>query len=148
MIKLGGSALETSESGNSLLTDVIFMEAVGVRPVLVHGGGKSISRAMDEAGIEPRFVHGRRYTDDATLEIVARVLVEEISGSLIDEIQRQGGRANRLSGPGSNCLIAERLTLLGDGGEPLDLGFVGHVVEIDAGLIEVFWIGLPVRSHG
>ncbi|MFP6768689.1 MAG: acetylglutamate kinase [Planctomycetaceae bacterium] len=136
VIKLGGSALETSESVNSLLTDVIFMEAVGVRPVLVHGGGKSISRAMDEAGIESRFVHGRRFTDEATLEIVVRVLAEEISGSLIDEICRQGGGAKRLSGPGVNCLVADRLTLVGEGGEPLDLGLVGHVIEIDVGMIE------------
>jgi acetylglutamate kinase len=136
VIKLGGSALETTESVNSLLTDVIFMEAVGVRPVLVHGGGKSISRAMNEAGIESRFVQGRRFTDEATREIVVRVLAEEISGSLIDEIRRQGGRAERLSGPGTNCLVADRLTLAGDDGEPLDLGLVGQVIEIDVGMIE------------
>ena len=70
VIKLGGSALEVPESVNSLLTDVIFMEAVGMKPVLVHGGGKSISRAMSEAGIEPQFVQGRRYTDEPTLQIV------------------------------------------------------------------------------
>ena len=135
VIKLGGSALEAPESVNSLLTDVIFMESVGMKPVLVHGGGKAISRAMAEAGIEPRFVHGRRYTDQPTLDIVARVLGEEISESLIDEIRRQGGQATRLSGPGPNCLIAESLALEIDGGERVDLGRVGHVVEVDEEMI-------------
>lgn len=92
VIKLGGSALDDPDSVRSCLSDVIFMEAVGMRPILVHGGGKAISRAMEAAGIEPRFVHGRRYTDDETLEIVGRVLAGEICESLVDEIRRQGGR--------------------------------------------------------
>ena len=74
VIKLGGSALEDPRTVRSLLTDVIFMESVGMRPVLIHGGGKAISAAMKKGGLEPRFVHGRRYTDDATLDIVSRVL--------------------------------------------------------------------------
>ena len=72
VVKLGGSALEEPDAVRSCLRDVIFMEAVGMRPILVHGGGKSINRAMEAAGIKPRFVQGRRYTDDATLEIVAK----------------------------------------------------------------------------
>ena len=135
VIKLGGSALEASETVNSMLTDVIFMEAVGMKPVLVHGGGKSISRAMAEAGIEPRFVRGRRYTDEPTLEIVSRVLGEEIAGSLIDEIIRQGGCGVKLSGPGPNCLLAEPLMLADEGGEEVELGRVGEVVEVDVEMI-------------
>lgn len=135
VIKLGGSALEVPESVNSLLTDVIFMEAVGMKPVLVHGGGKSISRAMTEAGIESRFVQGRRYTDEETLQIVSRVLGEEIAGALIDEITRQGGRAVRLSGPGPNCLVAEPLALKDEDGEVVELGRVGQVVEVDVEMI-------------
>ena len=70
VIKLGGSAMEATEAVRSFLTDVIFMSSVGMRPILVHGGGKAINAAMTTAGIAPRFVQGRRYTDDATLEIV------------------------------------------------------------------------------
>ena len=136
VIKLGGSALEAPESVNSLLTDVIFMETVGMKPVLVHGGGKLISQAMAAGGIEPRFVQGRRYTDEPTLEIVSRVLGEEIPESLIGEISRQGGHAVRLAGPGSNCLVAEPLRLEGDDGQEVELGRVGHVVEVDTGMIE------------
>ena len=148
VVKLGGSALEVPESVKSLLTDVLFMEAVGVRPVLVHGGGKSISRAMAEAGIEPRFVAGRRFTDDETLQIVTRVLGQELSDSLVEEIDRQGGRGRRLAGPGENCLLAERLTLTDGTGEQIDLGHVGQVVEVDSGMIEAaFGDGaIPVLS--
>ena len=136
VIKLGGSALEEPEAVSSFLTDVIFMEAVGMQPILIHGGGKAISRAMQAAGIEPRFVHGRRYTDLPTLDIVSRVLADEICGSLVNEIERLDGRARGLSYLTANCLIGERLTLDNDDGETVDLGHVGRVVDINRQLIE------------
>ena len=79
VIKLGGSVMEDPEALRALLVDIVFMQTVGMRPVVVHGGGKAITHAMETAGLTPRFVQGRRYTDDATLEIVARVLAEEIN---------------------------------------------------------------------
>src|SRR6516225_11766728 len=74
VIKLGGSAMEDPEALRATLQDVVFMETVGLRPILVHGGGKAIDRAMAAAGLRPRKVQGRRITDEATLEIVVRVL--------------------------------------------------------------------------
>src|SRR5438477_12251656 len=74
VIKLGGSAMEDAGTLRATLEDVVFMETVGMRPVLVHGGGKSIDRAMADAGLQPRKILGRRFTDDATLDIVVRVL--------------------------------------------------------------------------
>lgn len=136
VIKLGGSALEETEAVRSLLTDVIFMEAVGMKPILIHGGGKAINQAMKTSGITPRFIQGRRYTDEATLEIVARVLAGEICGSLVEEIERQGGKARGLSYLTDNCLIAEKLLLPAEGGEPLDLGFVGQVIDLNRDVIE------------
>lgn len=136
VIKLGGSALEQPEAVCGLLTDVIFMETVGMKPILIHGGGAAISRAMSDAGIEPRFVQGRRYTDDKTLAIVSQVLAGEICRSLVDEIERQGGRAAALNYLTENCLIGERLTLTGENGDSIDLGAVGRVVEIRQELIE------------
>ena len=135
VIKLGGSALENEDSVRSFLTDLIFMESVGMRPVLIHGGGKAISQAMNEAGNEARFVHGRRYTDDATLEIAAETLVGQICDSLVSEIRRQGGTARGLHYRSSNCLIGEKLTLNGENGEPIDLGRVGKVVAINADVL-------------
>ena len=131
VIKLGGSALEDPEAVRRCLADVVFMEAVGMRPILIHGGGKSISKAMAESGIEPRFVQGRRYTDEATLEIVSRVLAEEICESLVDEIRSLGGRAVPMCYRTQNVLIGERLLLPGTDGEQVDLGRVGHVVDIN-----------------
>ncbi|QDU40650.1 Acetylglutamate kinase [Maioricimonas rarisocia] len=136
VIKLGGSALDDPDSVRNCLSDVIFMEAVGMRPILVHGGGKAISRAMESAGIQPRFVHGRRYTDDETLEIVGRVLAEEICESLVDEIRRQGGQAVGLNFRSQNVLEGERLTLAGDAGEQIDLGRVGEVVNVRREILE------------
>ena len=107
-----------------------------MKPILVHGGGKAISQAMNEAGIEARFVHGRRYTDEQTLDIASRVLAEEICASLVQEIQTQGGQSVGLSYATDNVLIAEPLELTDDSGSPLDLGFVGHVVDIDRDVLE------------
>jgi len=135
VIKLGGSTMEETEAIKQLLTDVIFMEAVGMRPILVHGGGKAINSAMNAAGIVPRWVQGRRYTDDETLEIVAKVLAGDICQSLVDEIERQGGDAVGLSYLTVNCLKGQRLTLPGPNGEQLDLGRVGEVTDIDRDLL-------------
>jgi acetylglutamate kinase len=135
VIKLGGSAMEETAAVRNFLTDVIFLESVGMRPILVHGGGKAINRAMDAAGIAPRFVQGRRYTDDATLEIAAKVLAGEICQSLVDEIVRQGGDAVGLSYLTVNCLKGRRLTLAGPNGEQIDLGRVGEVTDIDRDLL-------------
>jgi acetylglutamate kinase len=136
VIKLGGSALEETAAVRNFLTDVIFLAAVGMKPVIVHGGGKSITQAMGAAGIEPRFVQGRRYTDERTLEIVAKVLADEICGSLLTEIRRQGAEAVGLSYLGRNCLIGRKLSLQGANGEAIDLGRVGEVVDVDRGSIE------------
>ena len=136
VIKLGGSALEERDAVRSFLTDVIFLQSVGLRPILVHGGGKDIDKAMAAAGITPRKVQGRRYTDAATLEIVAKVLAGDICGGLVDEIRRQGGKAIGLSFRSQNCLIGQKLSLPGDDGQPVDLGFVGEVVDIDRGFLD------------
>src|SRR5438093_8102227 len=93
VIKLGGSAMEDADALRATLQDVVFMETVGLRPVLVHGGGKAIDRAMAAAGLKPRKVLGRRHTDDATLAIVVRVLLQEISAGIEKEVRALGGRA-------------------------------------------------------
>src|SRR3984893_6930014 len=93
VIKVGGSAMEDADALRATLQDVVFMETVGLRPVLVHGGGKPIDRAMAAAGLEPRKVQGRRYTDEATLDIVVRVLLKEINADIEGQIRHLGGRA-------------------------------------------------------
>lgn len=139
VIKLGGSVMEDPDALRHLLVDIVFMETVGMRPIVVHGGGAAISRAMAEANIEPRFIQGRRYTDDATLAIVARVLAGEINQWIAQRIEEFGGRAMPLSFVGdtnNNVLFGEKLTLPGNGGQPIDLGHVGHVTRVDRDTID------------
>ncbi len=131
VIKLGGSVLEHPDALRHLLLDIVFMTTLGMRVIVVHGGGKAISRAMDEAGIEPRFVQGRRYTDEATLAIVERVLATELNHELVAKLEEYGGRAMSLNFLSTNVLFGEPLALAGPGGEPLDLGHVGEVTRVD-----------------
>lgn len=136
VIKLGGSALEEVEAVRGVLLDVVFLQTVGLRPVLVHGGGKAITAAMKDSGIQARFVQGRRYTDEATLDIVSRVLAGEICADLVKQIEAHGGSARGLSYLTQNCLGAERLYLYDDQQHPIDLGYVGHVVLVDTARIQ------------
>jgi len=135
VIKLGGSVMDDHDALSHLLVDIVFMETVGMRPIVVHGGGAAISRAMAEANLEPRFIQGRRYTDKATLAIVERVLAGEINEAIAARIEFFGGRAMPLNFTGetnNNVLYGERLTLPNkDGGAPVDLGYVGHVTRVD-----------------
>ena len=131
VIKLGGSVVEHADSLRHLLVDVVFMSTLGMRVVLVHGGGKAINRAMDAAGLVPRFVQGRRYTDPATLEIVERVLATELNHDLAAKIEEYGGRAMSLNFLSTNVLFGEPLTLPGPAGAPIDLGHVGTVTRVD-----------------
>jgi acetylglutamate kinase len=134
VIKLGGSAMDDADTLRATLQDVVFMETVGMPAVLVHGGGKAIDRAMAEAGLEPRKVQGRRYTDEATLEIVVRVL-RETCADLVAQVRSLGGRAVGLCGDSLQCLFGERLRLAQPGGPPVDLGRVGQVTRVDRDLL-------------
>jgi acetylglutamate kinase len=114
-----------------LLLDIHFMETVGMRPVVVHGGGARISAAMKASGIESRFVKGRRFTDRATLEIVERVLAVETNNYLAEKYGKIGGRAATLNFQSNPVLTGKLLDLKDESGEPVELGFVGEVTEVD-----------------
>jgi acetylglutamate kinase len=141
VIKLGGSAMEDPDALKATLEDVVFMATVGLRPVLVHGGGKPIDRAMAGSGLVPRKIRGRRYTDRATLDVVVRVLTDEINSGIVAQIRRLGGHAVGLHSQPLPVLFGERLTLAGDGGERIDLGHVGQVTRVDGELIRTFCLG-------
>jgi acetylglutamate kinase len=138
VVKLGGSAMEDPAALQATLTDVVFMETVGLRPVLVHGGGKPIDRAMAAAGLTPTKRQGRRVTDDATLAVVVKVLRDEINAGIVRRIRQLGGRAVGLHSDTLQCLVGEKLMLPDVQGEPIDLGRVGHVTQVDADLIAGF----------
>jgi acetylglutamate kinase len=135
VIKLGGSAMEEPDALKATLQDVIFMATVGLRPIVIHGGGKPIDRAMAESGLKPRKVLGRRYTDDETLAIVVRVLLKEINADLEKQVRALGGRAMGPHLGSLQFLFGEKLALPGPDGQPIDLGRVGTVTRIDADLL-------------
>src|SRR5688500_6575988 len=106
LIKVGGSAMEEQSLVDSLLRDMVFLEAVGINPVLVHGGGKAISKAMKEAGLEANFVGGLRVTDEATIAIVEQTLAGVINPNLVQRIKAAGGKA--IGVPGTSVFHGKR----------------------------------------
>jgi acetylglutamate kinase len=128
VIKYGGSAMEDEHLVERLLRDVVFLEAVGVNPVLVHGGGKAISQKMREAGQAPRFVSGLRVTDATAIKIVEEVLDRVIRPKIVDTMAAFGGRAEGFSG--RDVFVARKLPPQIDGKQLVDVGFVGEVVSL------------------
>ncbi|MDO4576009.1 MAG: acetylglutamate kinase [Planctomycetia bacterium] len=136
VIKLGGSLMTDPLAMSHLLQDLVFMETVGIRPIVVHGGGPAINRAMVEAGLQSRFVQGRRYTCEKTLEIVEKVLATQVNEQLVEQIIILGGRARSLNFTTKNVVFGKKLELKDDAGKPLDLGYVGEATHIDRETIE------------
>ncbi|NQT18952.1 MAG: acetylglutamate kinase [Planctomycetes bacterium] len=138
VVKFGGSAMDVGGDLSNLLTSLVFMSQVGMRPVLVHGGGPMISAEMKRRGKEPVFVKGRRVTDEETLEIAESVLIEKVNRLLVESIWKLGGRSVGMHVRQHGCLYAEKLFLTDEDGVTFDLGFVGRVANIDADRVHSF----------
>jgi acetylglutamate kinase len=130
VIKYGGHAMENDELKDSFAQDVALLKCVGMRPVIVHGGGPVIDAAVKQAGITPQFVRGLRVTDAATLEIVEQVLVGKINQEIVSLLNRHGAPAVGLSGKAGELIVARKRP-----GDP-DLGFVGDIVGVNPRIIE------------
>jgi acetylglutamate kinase len=137
VVKVGGSIMDDDQTLANILTDIVFMNYVGIQPILVHGGGKAINDAMKTAGLEPQMVQGRRYTDDRTLAIAEHVLCNQINRFIVTFIQAQGCEAMGLHSLSSVVLFAEKTYLAGEGGRRIDLGHVGDVTQVNARLLEL-----------
>ena len=140
VVKVGGSIMDEPQTLRSLIADVCFMDTVGMRPIIVHGGGKGITEAMKQAGLEAQFVQGRRYTDERTLAIAEHVLVEQINGSIVGQVAEFGHRAMGLHSLSSCVVFAKKLFLEvpEDGGgaaRRVDVGRVGEVEHVNGGLL-------------
>jgi acetylglutamate kinase len=136
VVKLGGSVLDDTSLQKELLTDIAFMETVGMRPIIVHGGGKAITRAMNEAGLEPVWVQGRRYTDERTLRIAEHTLVHKINTPICETLTELGCEPMGLHSLGSCALFAETLRLAGENGRKIDVGLVGQITEVNGQLLK------------
>ncbi len=125
VIKLGGSAMEDKNVVSRLLTDITFMECVGMVPIIVHGGGKAISRGMREEGIDSRFLHGLRVTCEKSIEVVERVMKGEVNPSIIKVLKDMGATVSALHGE-DIFKVTRKVGNDKDTGESLDWGFVGE----------------------
>jgi acetylglutamate kinase len=133
VVKYGGSFMDSPDPAvrNGVARDVVFLEAVGINPVVVHGGGKAITRAMEAAGLKANFIQGQRVTDEQTVDVVDRVLSREINPEIVKTIESLGGKARGFCG--ADIFKCRRL-LLDDKEKPgakLDIGYVGEVVEVN-----------------
>src|SRR5881397_3998020 len=131
VVKYGGSFMDSPdpEVRSGVARDVVFLEAVGINPVVVHGGGKAITRAMEAAGLKPHFIQGQRVTDEATVKVVDQVLSREINPQIVKTIEGLGGKARGF--PGMDIFTCRKLFVSGESGEKLDLGFVGEVTRVN-----------------
>jgi acetylglutamate kinase len=129
VIKYGGAAMEDDHLVERLLRDVVFLEAVGINPVVIHGGGKAISQRMREIGKVPRFINGLRVTDEETIAIVEEVLDNVILPRIVATMRSFNGEAEGFSG--RDVFLAKRLPPVREGNQMVDVGFVGEVVSLD-----------------
>jgi len=148
VIKYGGSFMDSPDPSvrNGVARDVVFLEAVEINPVIVHGGGKAITRAMEKAGLKASFVQGQRVTDEATVKIADEVLSREINPAIVAAINSLGGTAKGFAGP--EIFRCRKAGLKGADGQALDLGYVGELTEVNtAALRECIVKGItPVIS--
>jgi acetylglutamate kinase len=148
VIKYGGSFMDSPdpETRNGVARDLVFLEAVEINPVVVHGGGKAITRAMEKAGLKASFIQGQRVTDEATVQIADNVLSREINPEVVAAIKSLGGLAKGFAGP--DIFRCRRARVKGPDGQSLDLGYVGEVTGVNvAPLLECIAQGVtPVIS--
>ena len=133
VVKYGGSFMDSPDPNvrNSVARDIVFLEAVGINPVVVHGGGKAITRAMEAAGVKANFIQGQRVTDAATVDVVDRVLSREINPEIVKALGEFGGKARGFSG--ADIFKCRKLWLEDQSkpGAKLDIGFVGEVTSLN-----------------
>jgi len=130
VVKFGGSIMESEIGYRNILKDVAFMECVGLQPVLVHGGGKAVSKKMREAHIQPNFVHGLRVTDEKTISVVESVLNSEVNPHLVDIIENYGGKARGIHGE-DIIKVKKHTGIDPETNQELDWGYVGKVIDVD-----------------
>lgn len=126
LIKFGGSAMDDAELVRKLMRDIVLLETMGINPVVVHGGGKAISKAMAEAGLEARFVNGLRVTTPEAISIVEKTLSSTINPGLAQMMRDFGGKSIGI--PGTEIFVGEKMQTLDADGNPVDIGEVGKVI--------------------
>jgi acetylglutamate kinase len=138
LIKYGGHAMIDDEAKSSTARDTVLLKYVGMKPLIVHGGGPEISRSMEKLGKESKFIKGLRVTDKETMEIIEMVLAGKISSDIVSELITHDGDAISLSGKDSSLIYAHKKETKTIDGEVIDLGLVGEVDQINTDLLNMF----------
>ena len=137
VIKYGGSAMESEQLKQNVIQDIVLMKFIGIKPVIVHGGGKKVSKIMSRMGKEPEFVQGLRITDDETVEIAEMVLAGSINKGIVQLINQLGGQAVGLCGKDGNLIQAKKYEMTNELGNPIavNLGYVGEITRVEPEVI-------------
>ncbi len=143
VIKYGGNAMINQELFEAVMEDIVLMSFVGIRVVLVHGGGPEINEMLNKIGKESKFINGLRYTDEETMDIVQMVLCGKVNKNLVSAINRTGGKAVGLCGTDGSLFEAEKMLENG-----VDYGYVGNIVNVNPGIVSYALDGgyIPVVS--
>ena len=132
VVKYGGNAMINNDLFSAVMEDIVLLNLVGVRVVLVHGGGPEISETLDRMGIESRFINGLRYTTREAMHVVQMVLCGKVNKNLVDRISRIGGKAVGLAGLDAALIQAKKL----DRGDGEDYGLVGEIIKVNPGVLQ------------
>ena len=136
VIKYGGNAMVNEELKQSVMDDITLLKYIGINPIIVHGGGPDISNMLKEVNVESHFVNGLRYTDDKTMGIAQMVLIGKTNKEIVSALNLKGAKAVGICGIDGNLIEAEKLTHDSDG-NPIDIGYVGKITNINTHVIEM-----------
>ncbi len=140
VVKYGGNAMVNEDLKRSVIQDIVLMKCIGIRPIIVHGGGPEITAMLKQLGKKSEFVAGLRVTDEETATVAQMVLAGKINSDIVSMINQFGGRAVGLNGKDSDLIVAQKkLATVYENGEPkeVDIGFVGDVIKVNANIIEI-----------
>lgn len=136
VIKYGGNAMINEDLKNSVMEDITLLKYIGLKPVVVHGGGPDISHALDERGLKSKFINGLRYTDAATMSVAQQVLIGKTNKEIVSLLNTKGGKAIGISGIDGGFIECKKQTTIVDG-EEQSLGFVGDIINVKSGILDL-----------
>jgi acetylglutamate kinase len=145
VIKYGGAAMTSRRLQEEFARDVVLLQLVGMRPIVVHGGGPQVTQMMKRLGMDAKFIRGHRVTDEQTMEVAKMVLIGKVNKDLVGLIHRHGGTSVGISGEDGRLLVTEPLEHCDEEGRPVDIGLVGEITRVDATVLALLTPGaIPV----
>ena len=135
VVKYGGNAMINEDLKNSVIEDIILLKFIGLNPVVVHGGGPDISKALNEKGVQSKFINGLRVTDEETVKVAQQVLIGKTNKEIVALINKHGGRAVGLSGIDASFIECEKQKTVVEG-EEVDIGFVGKITKVNTEVLD------------